>query len=236
LNEAVRRTPEAELIAWGDTDVWHRNPNWVDDTRHELQRYKVVQTWTQALDLGPHGEVMQTHRSFADCYQNGLQVVPGGDVKWKWQGGPYDYPHPGYFWAARRRLWDVAGGLIDVAAMGSGDHHMALALVGAVNLSWPGGVSESYKGHLLRWQRRVMHYVNGRIGAVRGTIEHRFHGAKGNRGYQGRWDMFVRHGFDPDQDLIRNSYGVMEWAGNKPELEREWDAYLKARREDDNFA
>jgi hypothetical protein len=111
---------------------------------------------------------------------------------------------------------------------------MALALVGQVERSWPEFTAASYKSHLLRWQSRAGAYVNGRMCALPGIIEHRFHGAKQNRGYLGRWKMFVRHGFDPDTDLKRNSYGVLEWAGNKPELEREWDLYLRSRREDDN--
>ena len=48
--------------------------------------------------------------------------------------------------------------------------------------------------------------------------------------------MFLRHGFDPDRDLKRNSYGVLEWDGGKPELEREWLLYLRSRGEDDNYA
>ena len=77
------------------------------------------------------------------------------------------------------------------------------------------------------WQRRARHAVNGRIGYVPGTIEHRFHGAKVNRQYWDRWQMFLRHGFDPITDLKRNTWGVLEFAGNKPELEHEWDQYLR---------
>ena len=234
LNEGVRRTPGAELIAWGDADVFFEKTGWVDETRHALQHYRILQPWTQAIDEGPGGNILQVHRSFCDCAMAGDPVVPDGKGFWKLDGGPYDYPHSGYFWAARREFFDWTGGLLEEAAMGSGDHHMALALVGQVERSWPGGTSESYKNRLLRWQDRARRYVNGRIGVVHGVLRHRFHGAKGNRGYLDRWGMFVRHGFDPDTDLKRNSHGVLEFAGNKPELEREWDAYLRRRREDDN--
>ena len=46
--------------------------------------------------------------------------------------------------------------------------------------------------------------------------------------------MFLRHGFDPTIDLKRNTWGVLEFAGNKPALEHEWDQYLRMRWEDDN--
>ena len=46
-------------------------------------------------------------------------------------------------------------------------------------------------------------------------------------------DMFLKHAFNPLYDLRRNSYGVLEFDGNKPELEREFDCYLRTsgRRE-----
>jgi hypothetical protein len=234
LNEGIRRIPDAEYIAWGDSDVWHRKPGWARETVEHLQHYRVVQTWSRALDLGPNDSLIGVHHAFAAQYVEGAPLVAAGKNFWKFDGGYCDYPHSGYFWACKRELLDWVGGLFELAGMGSADHHMALAFVGLVERSWPGGTSDTYKRHLLRWQERARRFVNGRLGVVPGIIEHRFHGAKQNRGYLGRWEMFVKHGFDPDTDLKRNSFGVLEWSGNKPELEREWDLYLRSRREDDN--
>jgi hypothetical protein len=234
LNLAIQRIPAARYIAWEDSDVFHRNPDWARETVEALQHYRVVQTWSKALDLGPNDELICPHRSFADCYLHGEPLAPPSVACWKSDGGPYDYPHSGFSWACKREFLDWTGGLFELGGMGSGDHHMALAMVGHVGASWPGGTALSYREHLLRWQDRATRYVNGRIGPVHGMIEHRFHGRKGDRGYLSRWNMFVRHGFDPDTDLKRNTYGVLEWAGNKPELEREWDLYLRSRNEDIN--
>jgi len=235
LNEGIRRTPEAQYIAWGDADVWHRRPDWAAETVELLQHYRIIQTWSQALDLGPRHDLLGVHHSFCSLYQGGAPVVADGPRPWKSTGGYHEYPHTGYFWACRRDFFDATGGLIEIAGMGSADHHMALGLVGAIERSWPAGTSESYKAHLLRWQARARGFVNGRIGAVDGLIEHRFHGAKVKRGYIDRWALFIEHGFDPDTDLVRNSHGVIEWAGNKPAMELAWDQYLHSRREDDNF-
>jgi hypothetical protein len=200
-----------------------------------LQHYRVVQTWSRALDLGPHDELIGVHTSFCAQYQAGAPLVAEGEKFWAFDGGYAEYPHSGYFWACKRAFLDHAGGLFELAGMGSADHHMALALVGKVDRSVPAGSNPSYLAHLARWQERARRYVDGRIAAVPGIIEHRFHGSKRKRGYLDRWDMFVRHGFDPDSDLKRNSWGMLEWAGGKPELEREWDLYLRSRCEDDNF-
>ncbi len=234
LNLGIARVPQAKYICWSDSDVFHRRAGWAAETVEALQHYRVLQPWSDAYDLGPHDEHLQHHVSFCRQYLHGEPLVPDGDKWWKFSGGPYDYPHSGYVWAALRSVLDWTGGLFELGGMGSGDHHQALALVGKVARSVPGGTTPAYLAHLTRWQQRADLAVNGRIGYVAGTIEHRFHGAKENRGYLSRWAMFERHGFHPDADLKRNTSGVLEWAGNKPELEREWDLYLRSRREDDN--
>jgi hypothetical protein len=49
-----------------------------------------------------------------------------------------------------------------------------------------------------------------------------------------RWQVLVRHRFDPFTDLKRNIWGVFELAGNKPGLRRDIDAYMRGRDEDGN--
>jgi hypothetical protein len=49
------------------------------------------------------------------------------------------------------------------------------------------------------------------------------------------WNMFIEHQFNPHADLKRNSYGVLEFSGNKPDLERMFDNYLRDREEDSNI-
>jgi len=234
INLGIARLPEAKYISWSDTDVFHRRPHWASETIEALQHYRFVQPWSDAYDLGPRDEHLQHHVSFCRQYLHGQPIVPNRGRFWQFDGGPYAYAHTGYCWATTRAVLDWIGGLFELAGMGSADHHQALALVGQVEKSVPAGTSPSYLGQLRRWQDRAAIIVNRRIGYVPGTVEHRFHGAKANRGYLSRWDMFVRHGFDPNTDLKRNSWGVIEWAGNKPELEREWDVYLRSRREDAN--
>lgn len=235
IMQGIYRAPEAKYCAVIDSDVFFRNPDWAKETVHALQHYEALQPWKTALDLGPSGELMSTHRSFCDVLMHGQPVVPSGPKSWKANGGPYDYPHSGFAWAYKREMLDRVGGMIEIGGMGSGDHHMALALAGRVECSYPNGTSQSYKTAVHLWQDRAQRFVNGRVGAVPGIIEHRFHGTKQSRKYQGRWDMFLKHGFDPVTDLKRNSHGILEFAGNKPELEREWDMYLRGRNEDANI-
>jgi len=230
-----RLPPSAAYIGVFDADIHFRKRGWAAETVHALQLYPVVQPWSDCYDLGPHDEHMQSHKSFARQYHEGKPVVPNAKKFWKFDGGPYDYPHSGYAWAWTRSALDDVGGLLDICAMGSGDHHMALGLIGAAEKSMPGKTNHHYHTAVMRWQARALHHLSRKVGFVPGTIEHFFHGSKQNRKYVDRWEMFIEHNFDPTTDIKRNSYGVIEFAGQKPELERAFDRYLRGREEDANI-
>lgn len=234
LNLGISRLPQsAKYIATLDADIHFRKRGWAAETVHALQLHPVIQPWTDAYDLGPNDEHLQAHKSFCSLYRDGKPVIPTGPKFWKFAGGPYEYSHSGFAWAYLRSFLEEVGGLIDVAGMGAGDHHMAYALVGAVDASMPSDkISPAYANALRRWQGRAIRSANFKLGCVPQTIEHAFHGRKFARAYQARWDMFLRHGFDPETDLKRNTFGILEFAGNKPELEREFEQYLRSRDED----
>ena len=234
LNIGIRRVPEAKYIAWIDSDVFFRQASWAADAVHALQLYDVLQPWSTAYDLGPNDEHLTAHRSFCRVLHDGDPVSPRGDKWWYGDGGPYTYPHSGYAWCITRVAFAWLGGLLDIGGMGSGDFHMAQGLVGAAQCSMPYGTHPAYQRHVMRWQERALRHVNGNIGYLPGTVEHRFHGAKPKRNYIGRWDMFLKHQFNPDEDLKPNCDGVYELSGNKPELRRDFDAYLRSRSEDAN--
>lgn len=229
INIGISRLPEgAKYIAWLDADIEFRRPSWAADTVHALQLYDVVQPWTDCYDLGPHDEHLEHHTSFACIWHRRQPIMQGPNAA----GGPYRFAHPGYGWATTRRVLDAVGGLMDTAALGAADHHMAMALIGRVQDSVPRNLGASYSAPLLRWQERAARVVGGNLGAVPGTIEHAFHGAKDKRRYVDRWSILHQHRFCPETDLRRNSYGVIELCGNKPGLRHEIDRYFRQRDED----
>ena len=65
IMQAIYRVPEAKYIAVVDSDVYFRNSNWAEETVHALQHYRVIQPWKTAFDMGPNGELLQTHSSFS---------------------------------------------------------------------------------------------------------------------------------------------------------------------------
>jgi hypothetical protein len=228
LNIGFARLPDDwQCAAWIDADITFRRADWVSETVHALQQYDVVQPWSDCYDLGPKDEHLQIHRSFCRLVHEGKPILPSG-------AGGYTFAHPGYAWAASRRALTRLGGLIETAALGAGDHHMALALIGRVDESIPAGMQPGYALPLQAWQARAMRHIAGNIGYVPGTIEHGWHGSKLKRAYVDRWTVLVRNAFDPQVDLVRNTWGVLELAGEKPRLRHEIDLYFRSRCEDAN--
>jgi hypothetical protein len=148
LNAGIARLPhDWKYVAWIDADVFFRRRDWASETVQALQLHDVVQPWTHCYDLGPNGEHLQVHTAFAKIVQDGKPVEPKG------RHG-YEFAHPGYAWAAKRQALELVGGLIE-GALGAGDHHMALALIGRVHESVPAGIHPNYLAPLVTWQERA---------------------------------------------------------------------------------
>src|SRR5882672_110009 len=125
LNIVIRQNvpKSARGIAWLDGDILFEKPDWALETLHALEQHPVIQPWSDAIDLGPCGEVVKHHKSFASQWMSG---EPMGNV----MGGKYTFAHPGYGWAATPEFLITTGGLIERAILGAADHHMALAIIG----------------------------------------------------------------------------------------------------------
>lgn len=232
LNLGATRLPgDAEYIAFLDADITMRSPTWAADTVHALQRYHVVQPWSNCLDLGPNGELIETHTALFKLAHHKKPIIQGPNA------GPNTYTcfgHPGYGYAFRRQTLNDLGGLIETAGLGAADHHAGMALLGRVGDSIPGNMTEGYKAPLQLWQARASRFVAQNVSYVGNVIEHSWHGNKASRAYVSRWDILIKWGFDPLTDLKKNVYGVVELAGNKPGLRHDIDLYFSSRSEDSN--
>jgi hypothetical protein len=226
INLGVRRLLPRDwrYLAWVDTDVTFRDPNWAQETLHQLQHWHVVQPWQQCSDLGFHGNIVQTFQSFGFLNQRGVKIQAHKDE-------PYIYGHSGFAWACTREFYEQVMGLTDFCILGSADHHMAWAMAGDVDKSIHRKMQPSFFRRLHEWQFRAMRMTHGQVGFTNGRIEHAFHGAKKNRKYRERWQILVDHHFDPDKDLMYDGQGVIQLVG-KPALEQAVRLYNRARHED----
>jgi hypothetical protein len=228
LNLAVSRLPtDWQYVAWIDTDIVFERDDWALETVHQLQHYAVVQMFQTAVDLGPDGEVFSYYRSFAWCYVTNqphprpMRYLP--------------YWHPGYAWACTREAWEGMGGLLDFAILGSGDHHMANALVGRAQYSFPKDIHANYRSRVLAWQENAEASIKRNVGYVPGTILHHWHGKKRDRKYRDRWEILIKNDFDPERHINYDRQRLLQLSATAPpQLRDDIRLYFRQRNEDSN--
>lgn len=218
-----------KYVAWVDCDVEFDNKHWALDTIHALQHYPIVQPWQTSINLGPNGECQKLMDSCG--YKVFKHGVPLFRDRKRYCGDPYIFGHCGYAWACTRPFWENVCGLIDFAILGSGDHHMALGCRGYYSHSVHSAMKGPFMDLCHAWQTRAMQITNGIIGYVIGNLRHYFHGPMVRRNYVGRWNILIKHRFDPIKDLRRDHQGLIQLVG-KPLLEHDIRIYNRDRHED----
>lgn len=226
INLAARSLlpPNWKYIAWVDCDVFFRRPDWALETIHQLQHYKIVQPWEDCSDLGPHGNILHHHKSIGSLVAKGIR-------RQRLPLEPYAFGHPGYAWACTRFFWENTQGLMDFAILGSGDHHMATAMINDVFTSVHAGMTSGFKEKCVDWQYRATRITQSKIGYVPGVIEHGFHGSKKNRFYRERWQILIDHKYDPKIDLYYDHQGLVSLY-RRPDLQHAIHEYNRSRQED----
>jgi hypothetical protein len=222
INIGVQRIPPGwKYVAWIDADLIFTNEDWVAETIHELQHRPIVQLFQTAIDQAPDGRALQTHQGFAWQYYRNAP-----------RGKAYAHWHPGFAWAATYEAWNAMGGLVDFAILGSADHHMARAWIGETDTSLPAGVSVGYHRLLKQFEVRAIRYTGKRLGFVKGSVMHEWHGKKANRKYVERWKILLDNDFDPTTDLHRDWQGLWMLNPDKPQLAEDISKYFGQRNED----
>ena len=229
INIAIRHMttlyPNWKYVAWVDGDIRFDNLHVAYKTIHQLQSYSVVQMFSSVANLGPNGQIHDTHHGFCYMYAKNGYTYPKNIEK-------YEQWHPGFAWACTRKAYVDMGGLIDWAILGSADHHMILALVGDVMRTVHAGVSDSYKRKLRHWQDRVERTIRRNVGYVEGMIIHGWHGKFKDRKYVDRWQIYLETAFDPDTDIKYDEHGLLAFDHPKPRLRDLIRHYFDSRNED----
>lgn len=240
LNVALQRLPrECDKVAWIDCDIVFNSPHWPDDAGALLERYSLIQLFTELYDI-PHrvplGEfdpdaVEATAHSFA--HKMGNRTATSLDLRPP-SSGRLRQCSFGAAWASRRDVLDEHG-FYDFLVIGSGDRAMACAAYGkfedAIDTAC---LSKSRAEHYLAWARPFFETVRGRVGCVEGRIFHLWHGYARDRRYLQRHREFRRLDFDPHDDIAIDEHGCWKWNTDKPELHRFLSRYFLQRNEDES--
>lgn len=236
INLGFLHAGDWEYGMWIDGDSHLVRPDWAVETVQALQLHKVVQVSSELLFLGPHHQTLSTAPSLLALYQDHLgaaQLDSEGcapyavaSLAWLKRHG-----YPGMAWAYRREAFDALGGLIDFCVVGSGDWHMARALLDLPDAAAQRG-SPRYAQLIAAWRDRATRHVARHVGLVRGPAVHFFHGKYAKRRYDNRAYILERNAFDPDTDICRDAQGLLQLTGNKPQLRDDLLVYAEGRDED----
>lgn len=252
LNVGISKLPDDwKYVMWCDADVTFARADILEETVHQLQHYDIVQCFEDAIDLGPRGEVLETHKGFAWSWWNkeAAAALMGSTVRELDSTRSYYYAdaandvnhgfrqrtstyHTGFVWAARRQAYTDLGGLFDTAILGAGDHHLSYCLAGQILSSIPADLSIGYKRELLEWQKRADMHIRQNFGHVPGTIFHAFHGSKRERFYRSRWQILLDHAYEPDTDLKRDWNGLWALTHHGQRMRNALRRYFVSRNED----
>lgn len=241
ISRAKQIDPLAREVAWVDADCHPVRPaiRWFEETWHALQHYEFVQMWEWLINYGPEYEpVSGKQMGFMATYAHyGFEVPEEKNLSANPNGyGRLALGRPGLAWAANISALNQVGGLIDRCILGSGDWHMAHALVGAVK-QFPGEYKKlsAFGEHLLEWQTKCERWIKRDVGFVKGTVSHWFHGDKKDRQYGSRSKILVSNGYNPLTDVKYDSQGVLQletWEPRQIKLRDQIRAYMASRNED----
>ncbi len=234
LNLLIQRLPhDWESVLVADADCQLVRDDWADEILHGLQHYDILQPWSEAYDLTDQYEYHQKHHSFVYSWKNDepLPDEPGYYYVTKGKKKVVTW-HPGFMWAYRKHALNHLGGMIDTAILGSADMHMAKALIGRASTSYNPDVTDDYKQAVLLWQDRATKHIKQNVGYIPGLLLHHWHGPKAKRRYKDRWQILVKHAFQPTIDIKRDVQGLWQWTGDKSGLRDDVRNYFAGRDED----
>lgn len=209
-----------KAFAWIDADIEFESAFALDTLKILNGSKDVVQLFSHCLDMNKQEETMNIWSSFGyrHCKNN---LYGKGKELW----------HPGYAWAITRQAYYRIGGLYEKNILGSGDHNMSLSFIGHGLKSVNFNVCAEYKQSIAFFEQNANKL---RLGYVPGIIRHYYHGTKASRKYGERWNILVKHQYNPVLHVKKDSHGILVPTEECPhELLSDILSYFKERNEDD---
>lgn len=236
LNLALERLPASvRHIAWVDCDFVFPDRDWLDATRQLLDRYELVQCFSELVNL-EEGEAIAAASSpdrapsgYAIAYleqavRHRPELASFRTLRHAFQGGA---------WAARRDLMQRHG-FYDAMILGGADRALAAACLGRYqDLAAIHFLNEVRRAHYEAWARPFARATEGQVGCREGRALHLWHGSEQNRNYSRRHQSLAEAGFDPVRHLRIGPSGAWEWTDAAPMRLRELArGYFSLRQED----
>jgi hypothetical protein len=231
INIAVKRLPDdCEHVAWLDGDISFENLNWVDETIHALIAFTAVQLFETIKILGPDNQTQTMFPGFSFCHEPITTDHP------HWHLCDEKLKHPGFGWAYSKASLLAVDGLFDLSIIGGGDSYIAYSMLGNFKTMY----ARLKRGHVYRhavdWRNRAQKVFQQKIGYIKGSIRHYYHGRLEDRNYNYRDKIYdtVRFEFDPMRHLQRDAGGLLKYYNStiRKHFNKALRKYFLGRRED----
>jgi len=211
-----------------DADVLFDSPDWLDQISKGLDKYDILQPFSQACWLTPDNtRVASTKLSYGYALTR----------KYPINMGTFYHYHPGFAWAFKRDTFRKLGGLYDRSIIGGGDIAFVLTMFPTyvsnadfikANLHGRFGefIIDSWREYYTNFKK-----VNPKLGCIPIKLFHLFHGITRDRKYTERYSAIskVLNGAW-EQEIVLNKDGLFEFTN--PVINDVLYKYFKDRNED----
>lgn len=235
INLAIKNLPDdAKFIAWSDRDIYFLNPSWVEDTIEKLKIYDMVQPWSEIIHLNAYHKLeVMSKREDALSFSN--KSILCADINYKNHSNKIN-TSTGQIWSITKSFYEQIGKINDIEIIGGADSIIANFCVLK---------RQSYMKNLDRkstiktknnWLEYQSKFNNVRYSYVDGLIIHYWHGALEDRLYSKRFNILKHLNYDPDQDIMYDKYGVLQFTEKGKKLEpliREY--FIHRKRSEDKI-
>ena len=213
-----------KAVAFCDADISFENPHFAIDTLKILNGTRdIVHMHSHCLDLNLNLDIMSVFNSFGFQYTRERPYCHTGK----------NFFHPGYNIAMTRKAYEQIGGIYELSILGSGDRNFLFCLVNNGIKSINENASDMYKKSIIEFEKKC---VGLKLGYVHGVIFHYFHGSKKNRKYTERWEILIKHQYDPYKHMTKNKDGLIIPSKECPqEMLDDIMEYFSQRNEDNNL-
>ena len=239
LNIALKRVPiDCSAIAWLDCDVVFASRDWPEQTLKALERFAIVQLFSERFDLPPDIGPQAIPEWNAPCDRPSLMAMIASEGLRASDFHQEHFPRYsawGLAWAAPRELL-AKHGLYDACVLTNGDGAIFGAGFGVEEsrfLRWR--MNDASLRHYLEWAKPFSADVGGKIGYIEGGLFHFWHGGLAERRYGKCLLELQELGFDPFTDIAATEEGTWRWASEKPELHAHVKEYFWSRKEDAGY-
>jgi hypothetical protein len=216
-----------KYVCWIDSDILFLNPNWVEETINSLKVNDVVQLYKTMTYLDKNGDIdininIPYHKP----------ILPSFIYNCK-KEKRYVFAPTGFGWAVNKEFYKKIKKFFEFAIIGGGDFIFAVSVTQFYEAAKTSALfekfpSKNYNDQLMSYYNLFKdckaHYING-------IICHQWHGNLNQRQYDCRYDILLKHKFDPFVHVSRTFEGVIYLNDDAKNFEKDILEYFKKRED-----